>query len=328
MKTWLIRAVSHQYRQNTILIAGSFSFIAGILYAQFGSVSPVWLLIALLLIVVRNKGIAVLLVICFVSAVAGVWRGQVAIQTEEPIRRYFGQEVVVDAVITDDGYYDYKKRTAFNVQTFEMLSPDNIDLDVPLRVSGFAVSSATRGEVVRITGKVYPTVGNVAGAISYAEVENIGTAATFFDGVRQDFTAGLRNGLPEPAASLGAGILIGQRSSLTNQWQDIIRDSGLMHIIAVSGYNLTIIVRFVKRGMRNRSRYQILLLSGLLLIGFMAITGLSPSILRASIVVALLQLTWYYGRKIHPIVLLGLSAAISIAIDPFQIWRLIVDHLL
>ena len=111
------------------------------------------------------------------------------------------------------------------------------------------------------------------------------------------------------------------KSSLTSRWQDIIRDAGLTHIIAVSGYNLTILVRFSKRLLKKQSRYQILTASGLLVTTFVLITGMSPSILRASIVVALLQLSWFYGRKIHPLVLLSLSAALSVLIDPFQLWR-------
>lgn len=251
----------------------------------------------------------------------GVVRGNQALSKEAVLQNFFGQKVVVEGVITDDGYYDDKKRVVFSIDAFKIVSPEEIDIDVPIRVNTFVIASATRGEVVRVSGKVFPTVGNVAGSIGFAEVETIGTTVNFISRVRQNFTSGLRNGLPEPAASLAAGILIGQRSSLTSQWQDILRDSGLTHIIAVSGFNLTILVIAMRKLLRNQSRYQIVIFSSLLMAFFVMITGGSPSILRALIVVILLQISWFYGRKFHPLVLLALSAAISLLIDPFQIWR-------
>ena len=269
----------------------------------------------------KARRFVALVVIIYGCFIFGVIRGGLALEREDSLRQFLGQKVTVDAVITDDGYFDSKRRVTFTADAFEVLSPKRVDVNAPIRVNTFVLPSATRGEVVRVTGRLYPTLGNVAGSIGFAQVETVGTVVTFLDTARQKFTAGLRNGLPEPTASFASGILIGQRSSLTSRWQDIIRDAGLTHIIAVSGYNLTILVRFSKRLLKKQSRYQILTASGLLVTTFVLITVMSPSILRASIVVALLQLSWFYGRKIHPLVLLSLSAALSVLIDPFQLWR-------
>lgn len=312
----------HQFRRTTLLILGSLSYLGGSLYALHGSAGWVWLLPALFFIqTLKSRRFVALIIVMYGCFIFGVVRGNIALKREDSLRQFIGQKVTIDAVITDDGYYDYKRRVTFTANVFEVLSPRNVDVNAPIRINTFVLPSATRGEVVRVTGKLYPTLGNVAASIGYAQVETLGTTVTFLDTARQKFTAGLRNGLPEPTASFAAGILIGQRSSLTSKWQDIIRDAGLTHIIAVSGYNLTILVRFSKRLLKKQSRYQILLASGLLVTTFVLITGMSPSILRASIVVALLQLSWFYGRKIHPIVLLSLSAALSVLVDPFQLWR-------
>lgn len=312
----------HRFRRTTLLIFGSLAFLGGSLYALHGSAGWIWLLPAMFFApTLKARRFVALVVIIYACFVLGVIRGGLALQREDSLRQFIGQKVTVDAVITDDGYFDSKRRVTFTADVFEVLSPERVDVNAPIRVNTFILPSATRGEVVRVTGKLYPTLGNVAGSIGFAQVETIGTVATFLDNARQKFTAGLRNGLPEPTASFASGILIGQRSSLTARWQDIIRDAGLTHIIAVSGYNLTILVRFSKRLLKKQSRYQILMASGLLVTTFVLITGMSPSILRASIVVALLQLSWFYGRKIHPLVLLSLSAALSVLVDPYQLWR-------
>ena len=312
----------HRIRRTTLLIFGSLGFLGGALYALIGSAGWLWVLPALFFSpTLRDRKIAALFVVIYGCFILGIIRGGHALQKEEPLQQFMGQKITLNAVITDDGYYDSKKRVTFIANAFEILAPEHMTVDVPLRINTFVLPSATRGDVVQVTGKLYPTLGNVAGSIGFAKVETIGTTATLLDNARKKFITGLRNSLPEPTASFASGILIGQRSSLTGKWQDIIRDAGLMHIIAVSGYNLTILVRFSKRLLNKQSRYQILMVSGLLVTTFVLITGMSPSILRATIVVVLLQLSWFYGRKIHPLVLLTLSAALSVLYDPFQLWR-------
>ncbi len=52
----------------------------------------------------------------------------------------------------------------------------------------------------------------------------------------------------------------------------------------------------------------------------MAVTGLSPSMSRAGLVAGLSLAAWYYGRTIHPLVLLPVSAAITLLINPQFGW--------
>jgi len=60
--------------------------------------------------------------------------------------------------------------------------------------------------------------------------------------------------------------------------------------------------------------------SGGLIYGFLQITGSSPSMARASLIAALSLLMWFYGRKMHPMVLLPFSAAITVLINPAYAW--------
>jgi competence protein ComEC len=61
-------------------------------------------------------------------------------------------------------------------------------------------------------------------------------------------------------------------------------------------------------------------LSGLLVIGFIAVTGLSPSMTRAGLVAGLALASWYYGRKFHPVTLLLFAAAVTGLADPSYVW--------
>jgi competence protein ComEC len=89
--------------------------------------------------------------------------------------------------------------------------------------------------------------------------------------------------------------------------------------VAVSGYNLTIIVRAVGR-LKLGSKFQKLVICLALIVGFMLVTGFSASIVRAALVSVLSLWAWYYGRRIKPMVLISLAAAITALWNPFYIW--------
>jgi len=271
-------------------------------------------------VIFKRRLPALLFCIAF-GLVAGQLYGLTALAKEQPLTNLVGQKIEATAVVSEDAHYDSKKRLVAVVELREISYPTKLVTNAPVRISTYSVSGLLRGDVVRIKGKLVATLGNVSGAMYFADVETIGREITWANNFRLRFEAGLRNALPEPQASFAAGLLIGQRSGLPEVWQDILRDAGLTHIIAVSGYNLTILVVFMRRILKKGSRYQILVMSSLLVAGFLAITGFSPSILRAAIVVALLQYGWFYGKQFRPIVLIALAMAISAAIDPFQLWR-------
>jgi competence protein ComEC len=92
-----------------------------------------------------------------------------------------------------------------------------------------------------------------------------------------------------------------------------------VHIVAVSGYNLTIIIRGVGR-LRLGSKYQKLVLSLALIAGFVLVTGFSASIVRAALVSSLGLWAWFYGRKFKPLLLISLAAAITGLWNPFYVW--------
>ena len=47
--------------------------------------------------------------------------------------------------------------------------------------------------------------------------------------------------IKEPESSLLAGLLLGAKNSLGTDWQEKFRQVGVSHIVALSGYNVTIV---------------------------------------------------------------------------------------
>lgn len=138
--------------------------------------------------------------------------------------------------------------------------------------------------------------------------------------VRDTFASKIRNVIREPEASLGIGYLLGQKSVLPDSLLEALKITGLTHIVVASGYNLTILVRLGRRLFAKVSKYLATLTAVTLIIGFIAVTGLSPSMMRAGLVAGLGILAWYSGRTFHPVTLLGLAAAVTVLINPSYIW--------
>ena len=60
-------------------------------------------------------------------------------------------------------------------------------------------------------------------------------------GVKHFFLQRLNANLPQPAAALAAGLTVGAKQSLGDDWSERFSRTGLSHIIVLSGYNLTLI---------------------------------------------------------------------------------------
>jgi competence protein ComEC len=104
--------------------------------------------------------------------------------------------------------------------------------------------------------------------------------------LRDALAGGLEALLPEPQASLAAGILLGQRSALPPELQEQLARSGTSHVVAVSGYNVGLVVAVAGsaagRACRTRRRRRAAVaLASIALWAFVGLVGPSGSVLRA-----------------------------------------------
>lgn len=178
-----------------------------------------------------------------------------------------------------------------------------------------------RGYEITANGKINKGFGSFSASIYNAKIiEAKDTHKDKAREIRDWFSDSIRVAIPEPEASLGIGYLVGQKSSLPENLQEQLKIVGLTHIVVASGYNLTILVRFTRRIFSKISKYLAVLTGGLMIAGFVLVTGFSPSMSRAGLVAGLSLAAWYYGRKIHPLVLLPFAAAITVLINPSYMW--------
>lgn len=128
---------------------------------------------------------------------------------------------------------------------------------------------------------------------------------------REMLTGRIADVFPSDEATLLSGVLYGDQD-LSDEQYDLFQRSGLMHIVAVSGSNVTIVVSVIlgmvlALGFTRRHAFWLTTLGLLLFIGFV---GFGASVLRAAAMGWLAILGRYIGRPVWTDRLLIVAAAV------------------
>ena len=310
--SWLIAVVS----AGVLLGITLESKLSGSLFMSYG-----WLAAAgMLLVLVLWKRFLFLVILAVIAGgLIGLWRGsfeRVGLTQYEPL---IGKTVTVTGVVSEDVAYSDGDNAKIKL---DHITANGHTLNGQVWLSTNARVDIKRSDNVTVTGFMKEGFGNFAASMSRAKIIKVERADHGDDAreLRDNFDDKVRTAVKEPQASLGVGFLTGQRSSLPSDLDEELKIVGLTHVVVASGYNLTILVRFARRLFAKISKFLAAASAGGMIVGFMLVTGFSPSMSRAGLVAGLSLLAWYYGRTIHPVVLLSFVAAITALINPFFVW--------
>jgi competence protein ComEC len=308
-------------RRTTLICAFCLTVLAGLGLSLWVSFKPGYFSLFLLpaFLVLKRKNLISLFLVLSVGVCLGLWRGGGYMQNVRQLHSLAEREVTITATATADSIYGNRSQIQFTGNRIELLKPYKAALGGSFKLSGFGEHMIYRGDRVRVTGKIFPSRGSNQATIAYAQLQRVSAGNSWYANLARRFDAGMQSALPEPMASFGLGLLIGQRNTLPADITAALTAVGLVHIVAVSGYNLTILIRGVGR-LRLGSKYQKLILSLAMIAGFVLITGFSASIVRAALVSVLSLWALYYGLKIKPVVLIAFAAAITGLWNPFYVW--------
>lgn len=124
------------------------------------------------------------------------------------------------------------------------------------------------------------------------------------------------------AGSLLSSMVLGDRAViLCDGDKQTFRDAGLSHVLAASGYNLTVVLVIAGYSARLfvRSR-AILCCLCLASVGvFVLLAGVSPSIFRAAIMCVFIVIARYRYRRLHMPAVLGCALSIAVVFDPLSL---------
>ncbi|CAN2241533.1 ComEC family competence protein [actinobacterium SCGC AAA044-D11] len=195
---------------------------------------------------------------------------------------------------------------------------------LPIRITSSKEIRLIPGEKFTVTGVAFPTAERRVAAL-------IATTGNFRKlsqaNYLQRVSAKIRDAFRKSAISVGGaggalipGLVIGDTSLEEPNFAVNMRRVGLSHLTAVSGANFAIIAAFLlwlSQWVFKRVRSR-LILTSLVLIGFIFLVRPSPSVLRASVMSAVILIAKARGIKADSIPSLGLAIAFLILMDPFQ----------
>lgn len=138
--------------------------------------------------------------------------------------------------------------------------------------------------------------------------------------LRSGIDAAIRRMLPEPHATLLAGLLLGSASGLPEDFAQALRASGTMHIVVVSGYNISLVAGALLTLFKRFRGFGVA--SAIVMVwAFVALSGWAPPSVRAALMGTAALLAIRTGRGTDALGALGLTSAFMLALDP----RLVLD---
>lgn len=281
----------------------------------------IWCMLVLVLLVLFWKiQVARVVFLVILMGMFGLIRGNATHKSLQSYTGMYGEEGIFTGRINDDPSFDpARQQTTFTITNIRTSGKSLIGL-----VQVFTPEKSemiSRGDEVSVGGTLRPSKGTTKqGTVSFAQVAVLSENRSILESLRRRFFDSVRHALPDPHSSLGLGYLVGAKADIPKELSEQLATTGLTHIVAVSGYNLTIIVQLVRRLFGKKSAYQSVLFSGLLLVGFLFVSGFSASIVRAAVVCSFSLAAWYYGRIFNPLLLLLLSGVITAFVNPLYIW--------
>jgi len=199
---------------------------------------------------------------------SGVWQesqGKILLRSEPYPKILYGDQIEAEGVIKLPESFETKSGKLFDYE--EYLSKDEVGL----------ILSFAKAEVV----------SDENGSFVKSKL------LTF----KRKFVENIENSLPEPFSALMNGILLGVKSSLGKDLEDDLRKTAIIHIVVLSGYNITLVAQFVMKFLFFLSRRKALIASILGITLFAIMVGGEPSVARASLMGILALIARGAGRK-------------------------------
>lgn len=146
----------------------------------------------------------------------------------------------------------------------------------------------------------------------------------FADLQRQAIKLYARMGISGEEGAIVKAISLGETHSLTRMQRTAFSSSGLSHLLALSGFHLTILVTLINVLLmrsylpwRLRRWMTVLVIPALW--AYAALTGFAPSLVRAVVMCTLLQMAFLLGREYSMLNALGMAAVVMLAYNPLTL---------
>ena len=200
----------------------------------------------------------------------------------------------------------------------------------PIKIQILRYPEYGYGDEIQIEGKIQKVESPYVVGIMYRPQISLVRAndswtlyGTLFK-IRKSFQENLKKVLPYNQAVFLSGLTVGGKSEFSKELQEKFKTSGTAHLVALSGYNITIIVTYLGGFFAYFfSRKKSLWLATLFIILFVMMSGAEASIVRAAIMGMILVVAEQSGRLFSIRNALLAAALVMVVINPkILVWDL------
>lgn len=129
---------------------------------------------------------------------------------------------------------------------------------------------------------------------------------------------------PSPGHGLLAAMLLGERDAALDDVDAAFRRVGLVHLVAISGFNLAVlasVAMFLVRLAGDRGRFEPYAVAAIVAVYLVIVPAEAP-VLRAGVTVLVFLLAEALGRRYDRLTLLGWTACALLVWRPLDLWSL------
>ncbi len=139
----------------------------------------------------------------------------------------------------------------------------------------------------------------------------------FFAKLNHDTGDLLVRSVPYPVDGITGGMVLGDRGSIPKTVTDIFQNTGTLHLLVLSGYNITLLVTFLGILLRRIPFYIKILLLAASIISLVFLSGAGIAAIRAGIMGLIVLLGTVSGRQYAALRALGITFVLLLLWNPF-----------
>ena len=184
-----------------------------------------------------------------------------------------------------------------------------------------AMTSLVPGTVIAASGILSepPTGRPIAASMTVTKFSVVRAPPRYqwFAEVLRDHLHRALSGYPSAAQALVPGLALGDSSALQSDLKADMQASGLTHLVAVSGANVSLLLVLVMQGVRRRTRMTQVIAIAVVLASFVVIVRPQPSVLRASVMGVVVVVAHFLGTRSSPLPSLAFAVLGLLCFDPW-----------
>jgi len=281
-------------------------------------------------IFVKNFAFAALFALCFFGMSLGVARTAIwtSLNHSGELDDLVNKKVSISAIVAEEPQTS-DTSSKIIVETIPNVGSSTVSAKVLVIADRY--STVTYGDEIKLYGKILvpkpiqSSEGDFAYDVYLARqgifytmtFPNINVVAQHHGNIVREYLINIKNNFlgkinelfSSPKSGLLAGLLVSGRSSLSKSEQSQFTKAGLIHIVALSGFNVTIIAQGLMALLIFLPKRIRLVIGAVGIIAFVIMTGFGATVVRAGImallviVAALVYRTYHVGRALFIAVL-------------------------